>query len=129
MKLFFKWIILGLSLLSSLCASALSSSYTISVSKVAITGDPDRIKDPDRSRRIPSVPIECLISPEGIELKNTSVTSSDILFFEIWDSKSEFCMGSFATESDFVSTLLSMSGDYQIRFVTEDYELTGYISL
>ncbi len=129
MKQFFKNALVGISLLTSLGASAWSPSYTISVIKVAVYEEPDKTKEPDRGQRIPSAPIECVITSEGIELMSSSVTISDIISFEIWESESEFCMASFPAESDFINALFSMTGEYQIRLVCEDYELIGFIAL
>lgn len=116
-------------MLSSLNAFALLPSYTISVVKVAIDEEPDKVKEPNRRHRIPPSPIECVITTDGIELMSVSESVSDVLSFEIWDAESEFCVASFSTESEFISVLFSMTGEFQVRFIFADYELVGYVKL
>ncbi|MBD5358881.1 MAG: hypothetical protein HDR88_18145 [Bacteroides sp.] len=83
--------------------------------------------DPDYKRK-PSHPFQCTISLEdGIEIAGYP---SKFISHEIWDADGIVCICDYSTESDFIDSLFSMpSGEYQLRFLTEDYELIGYIAL
>lgn len=69
----------------------------------------------------------CWINPTiGVQIENCD---EEINSYEIWDASSVACSFATTTEYDFVDTLFTLSGDYQIRFVTDDFVYEGYISI
>lgn len=52
----------------------------------------------------------------------------NIISYEVLEANEEEYY-SFCDESSFISTLFTLSGDYQIRFVTDDFVYEGYISI
>lgn len=118
--------ILGLSSLS-MAATTPDSALTVWLYKITQPVGSDPVPDPD-DKRIPSRPLSCTISQsEGIDFGGYT---TEIISYEILEPESEYCMASFSTESDFIDTLFSMpSGEYQLRLITDDYELIGYVAL
>lgn len=77
--------------------------------------------------RTPPMPIYCVISrTDGI---NIAGLTEDITSYEIWDTSHEINIASFFEESDFLDYLLTQTGDFQLNFETENYNVFGYISL
>lgn len=78
------------------------------------------------TKRIPIYPIPCTVSPSG----GISVAgyTNDFSSYEIWDAEGEICLSVFTNEPDFINGLFSMIGEFQVRFISEDYVLIGYIS-
>ena len=97
----FKLVFVTLAMLLSFYAvpAVAQSVYILPVIKVPSTLDHEKIDLPEYGKRIPSCPIECTIS--------LSLCSD---------------------ESDFLSGLFSMTGDFQIRLKTSDYTYIGYLS-
>lgn len=93
------------------------------------TSSNEEKKEPEKGQRAPGLLIECTISiSQGIQL-NSSVDVSDILAYEIWDAEGESCIASFCDEAGFINFLFSLSGEFQIRFTTPDYNLVGFIQI
>ncbi|MCM1142678.1 MAG: hypothetical protein NC453_29245 [Muribaculum sp.] len=90
----------------------------------------DNTEIPTKRQRTPSLPIAYTISQEeGLQIMSSSISSDDIIEFEIYDLESDECLFSFTDEQSFTQTLFILSGDYQIRLATPDYELISDISL
>lgn len=71
-------------------------------------------------------PLYGTISPDGVSIPG--VETSDILYFEIYTPEG-FCMGAFADEAEFIQTLFSLSGEYEIRLVTEEAVFVGVVEI
>lgn len=85
-------------------------------------------KDNFNRHRLPGRPIMCSIDSEtGVSIPG--VDSSEIISFEIYDESGELCFATFNNEQDFVSFLFSLEGNYVIRFVTDEKQYKGYVSL
>ncbi len=77
--------------------------------------------------RTPPMPIYCVISKtDGI---NIAGLTEDITSYEIWDTSHEINIASFSGESDFLDYIFSMTGNLLIKFETENYSITGDITL
>lgn len=116
----------------AMCVSndVLGSSFptqTMSMSTIYYSTN-DNINDPNRGHRNPPKPVECTISPEGVIFYPSS-DAYDILLYEICDPVSEVCLASFSAEQDFIEHLFSLSGEFMVRFSTNEFELVGYIEL
>lgn len=128
MKRLISFVCIIIMMLSSLSVPAMADAFpapVIHVTMYLLPGnfDSEPEIDPDRNRK-PSHPLQCTISRDnGIEVAGYA---SKFLSHEIWDVEGIVCMGDYSTESDFVDALFSMTGEYQIRLITEDYELIGY---
>ena len=124
----FKLVFVTLAMLLSFYAvpAVAQSVYILPVIKVPSTLDHEKIDLPEYGKRIPSCPIECTIS------QDTGVTIYDcpdeIVSYEIWDADGNSCLSLCSDESDFLSGLFSMTGDFQIRLKTSDYTYIGYLS-
>lgn len=103
-----------------------SQTYCIKVYKLAQSyTEHNKNKCPD-TKRLPAYPMICTISQsEGICIAGYT---NDFTSYEIWDGEGEMCLASFLEESDFIDVLFSMTGEFQIRFVSEEFLLIGYIS-
>lgn len=53
--------------------------------------------------------------------------SFNFLSYEIWNAGGEICLGAFAEETAFINYLFSIEGEYQLRFITEEFSLVGNI--
>lgn len=71
-------------------------------------------------------PLYGSISADGVSIPG--VETSDILSFEIYTPEG-FCMGAFAEEPEFIQTLFSLSGEYEIRLITEEAVYIGFVEL
>lgn len=80
--------------------------------------------DPD-GRRSPSIPVMCLITPDGIFTDMFSPETTDL--YEIYGIDGEFCHLSTASEQVFVEYLFSNPQECQIRILTGEYCWTGYV--
>ncbi|MCM1142067.1 MAG: hypothetical protein NC453_26145 [Muribaculum sp.] len=121
---------MALSFILSFTAFATNNVCSVFMSKVYVTEEPDEPKIHPHRHRVPICPVECLIDVEnGISFVSSSLSSSDIIAYEIYDYAAEKCLMSFSDEDAFVENLFNLTGDYQLRFIAEDYELIGYISL
>lgn len=104
--------------------SPTTDSYQAQLYKVYNQEKPDR---PDNGRREHSAPLPCHISvADGIQIPGIDV--SDIESFEIYDTEGN-CVALYYSEQDFIGTLPALHGEYQLRFVTDDFDLRGWIYL
>lgn len=103
-----------------------SVSYTVTMQKEPNYQTGHNKQEEPEGRRIPPKPIYCTISPEGISVAGLS---EDIITYEVWDETLEICLASFNEEQEFLDFLFSQSGEFQITFVTENYCISGYISI
>ena len=114
-------------LLSPMCMTA-SSAYTLVLSKVIIFETPDKNKETPRRNRLPSAPIDCVITSDGIYVQDSSINLAEALSYEVWDVESEFCIATFEDVPSFIDGLFSMTGELQIRIVFSDCEFVGNVS-
>lgn len=112
-------------LMSSLTAYAQQNeTYSILLSTEENNFDPKKDKDID-NRRMPMRRTICYLSATtGVSI---SGYDNNFLSYEIWDAEGEICLGAFAEETAFISYLFSIEGEYQLRFITEEYSLVGNI--
>lgn len=101
-----------------------TDSYQAQLYKVYTQENTNR---PDKGRREHPAPLPCQISvDEGIRIPGINV--SEIESFEIYDTEGN-CVAAYSSEQDFIDTLPTLHGEYQLRFVTDDFDLRGWISL
>lgn len=101
-------------------------SYQVQLYKVYAQEEP-RHPDPDKRHREHPAPLPCQISvDEGIRIPGINV--SEIESFEIYDTEGN-CVAAYSSEQDFIDTLPTLHGEYQLRFVTDDFDLRGWIYL
>ena len=104
--------------------SPTTDSYQAQLYKVYTQENKDR---PDKRQREHPAPILCHISATyGIQIPGIDV--SDIESFEIYDTEGN-CVALYYSEQDFIGTLPALHGEYQLRFVTDDFDLRGWIYL
>ena len=104
--------------------SPTTDSYQAQLYKVYTQENKDR---PDKRQREHPAPILCHISvADGIQIPGIDV--SDIESFEIYDTEGN-CVALYYSEQDFIGTLPALHGEYQLRFVTDDFDLRGWIYL
>lgn len=130
MNNFIRKLIVLLMLLSPIFAAAAQTSQSVSLYKVFSSDiDDDEIEVPVKRHRLPSAPIECVITSDGICVHDSSVNLAEAISYEIWDAESEWCVASFSDEFSFIESLFAMSGEFQIRIVFSDYELVGNVCI
>lgn len=72
-------------------------------------------------------PFQCTISRnEGVKI--SSITAEEIERYEIYDT-SGACLGIFSDQDQFISSLFSRSGVFEVRFYTNDYLFIGKIEI
>lgn len=104
-------------------------SVTVSMTKSTTNKKegPEYPEKNDRGRRQPAMPIVCVIdATSGITF--TDAETPEFVIYEICDN-SGMTFASFADEESFISTLFSLSGEYQLRLVSDDYIYQGWIML
>ena len=75
--------------------------------------------------RTPPMSIYCVISQtDGVNIVGLI---EEITSYEIWDTASEINFASFSEEAEFLDFLFSLTGEYKIKFETENYYIIGYI--
>ena len=105
-------------------ASPTTDSYQAQLYKVYTQENTNR---PDKGRREHPAPLPCQISvDEGIRIPGINV--SEIESFEIYDTEGN-CVAAYSSEQAFIDTLPTLHGEYQLRFVTDDFDLRGWIYL
>lgn len=77
-------------------------------------------------RRIPSRPMMCTITPNGIQ---SPLNPTDIISYEIWDETDEICLVASMDEMACVNYIYTHSGDFILRIITESRTYIGYLSL
>lgn len=80
-----------------------------------------------KGKRIPSRPIHCkLIERNGIIFQ--SPFAQDILSYEILDIYGNHITSS-TDESDFIEFVFSLTGEYEVWLLTDEYIFKGYLNL
>lgn len=77
-------------------------------------------------RSLPSIYLSTLSHDNGIYING--INTEDILLCEIYDSNRN-CLGIFQDEETFLEMLFSLTGTFEVRFVLEDFTLTGMITI
>ncbi len=85
---------------------------------------PDQQLDYD-GRRLPPQPIICTINENDVI---TDIPSEEIISYELWNNTGDICIISCSSTHEFIEYLFSFPDNYQIKIVTEDFCLVGYIS-
>lgn len=87
----------------------------------------EKTERPDKRQREHPAPILCHISvTDGIRIPGINV--SEIESFEIYDTEGN-CVAAYSSEQEFIDTLPTLHGEYQLCFVTDDFDLRGWIYL
>lgn len=107
-------------------SAADNTSCTISMWKEPNNTSWSNTQGDPEGRRIPPKPIYCTISRDGLYVAGLT---EDIITYEIWNETSEIFLASFNEEQEFLDFLFNQSGEFQITFVTENYCISGYISI
>lgn len=103
------------------------TTYSVPVKKKQKNGDVVDMKVDEGGRRSPSMPLCCTISKtDGV---NITGLSEDIIIYEVRDVSNETTLVSFTSESDFLDYLFLQTGDFQLYFETENYQVAGYITI
>ena len=104
--------------------SRTTDSYQAQLYKVYAQEKTER---PDKRQREHPAPILCHISvTDGIRIPGINV--SEIESFEIYDTEGN-CVAAYSSEQEFIDTLPTLHGEYQLCFVTDDFDLRGWIYL
>lgn len=82
--------------------------------------DPDKI-----NHRKPPRPIHSTISTSRIEIP--SISSDDIISFDICYDSTGDLIASYTSEEDFISSIYNMSENVEIRIYVNDYVLRGWL--
>lgn len=104
-------------------------SVTVSMTKSTTNKKegPEYPEKNDRGRRQPAMSIECVIdATAGIEFAYGE--TPEFVIYEICDNTG-MTVASFTEEESFISTLFSLSGEYQLRLVCDDYIYQGWVIL
>lgn len=102
-------------------------TYTVPVKKKQKYSDDVGTRTEEEGRRSPSMPLCCTISKtDGV---NITGLSEDIIIYEVRDVSNEATLMSFTSESDFLDYLFLQTGDFQLYFETENYQVAGYITI
>lgn len=103
-----------------------SNEYTITVTKETTDTIPENGESKWR-HRMPPRRIVCTISEsDGVVI---GIDKEEIRAYEVWTAEGDACVASFGDEESFVDYLFTMSTECMIRFVTEEYLYTGYLTL
>lgn len=124
MRKYNRLIVLAVLFISSILTVVGETSYITYLTPI----DTSLIEDPEVGRRTVARRIVCTISEDGVEI-DSSVADGGILSYEVWDEAGEICLAAYADEHEFVAALAMFRGSYQLRFLTAEYALVGYISL
>ncbi|MDE5791506.1 MAG: hypothetical protein K2H96_09810 [Muribaculaceae bacterium] len=103
------------------------TSLTLHFIKVKAGEEPETNPNIDpHGKRTNRCPLTGTISPSGIYIPG--VDNNDIISFEIYTSNG-ICIGIYSEEIDFIKTLFSLSGEYEIRIVTDYAVFAGIIEI
>ena len=127
MKKILEKLIVSIAMLFPVFAAASQPTQCLSLFKVYTSDIDDEIEVPVKRHRLPSAPIECVITSDGIYVQNSSIDFAEAVSYEIWDAGAEVCLAAYIDESAFIDGLLSVSGEFQVRFIFADYELSGNV--
>ena len=89
--------------------------------------DIDIREESPKGVRIPATPVICVI-----DFTNLSITSDRlpiVLSYELWDETGDNMIISYSNDYDMVNFMVSLTGCYQLRLVTEKNTYIGYIEL
>ena len=100
----------------------------IPLQKYTLQYDTSHDIDPN-GKRIPSRPIVCTITPQGISFPDSF--NIEVVAYEVWSIAEEATMASFSEEKDFLEYLFNSpaDSDLQIRLITPEYKLIGTLSI
>lgn len=106
-----------------------ANDYCISVNLTQESSDsePDKEDPGKKGRRSMPIPLICVIDFTKGTVQTT--LTSEVISYEIWDSAGAAPMAQCIEDSDFVVLLSSISGSYQLRFITDSHQYIGYIEL
>lgn len=123
-------IVLAMALFASCAYAGHTDSHIIWLAYItngSYDRDPDERSRPNRGNRLPSKPMEGVIShSDGVEI--SGVETEGISVFEIYD-KNGMLMASYLDEHDFVDYLFTLHGEFELCFRSSDFYLTGCIEL
>lgn len=97
-----------------------------SFTMVKINTNGNNVPDTPVGNRSNRRPITGEITATGVTIPE--IETSEILSYEIYDP-SEICIGMYADEMDFIEALFSLSGEYEIRFMTDYAVFAGMIEI
>lgn len=105
------------------------NAYAISEDVIffELTQSDDHKEIPDKGQRIPSRKETCTI-----DFASKSICASleeEILYYELWDELGCTIIVSFFNDYDMVGYMLSLTGFYQLRIVSEWTIYEGYLDL
>lgn len=107
--------------------STSGTSLTLHFIKVKVGEEPEINPNIDpHGKRTNRCPLTGTVSTSGVYIPG--VDNNDIISFEIYTSNG-ICTGIFSEEMDFIETLFSLSGEYEIRVVTEYAMFAGGIEI
>lgn len=101
-------------------------SYQLNMVKIARSYDDYYVNDSPLGNRVPARPIPCYLNEDDIELSDVEI--SDIISFEIY-SLDGSCVMSVDNYRCFISSLEELRGEYEIKFLVDDYIFKGYIEM
>ena len=110
----------GFMLLVSSAYAVNNLTYHVTMLRVDTRDDKDT--DNRKGHRSNRRPITGEITSSGVNIPG--VENSEIISFEIYDLS-----WIYSAEMDFVNALFSLSGEFEIRFVTDEATFTGTIEL
>lgn len=91
------------------------------------TGDPEHIEKEEPNHRMPSRLIDCSLDmTSGVQF--IGVETPDFVLYEIYDSNNA-CVGVYGDESEFLTALFSLTGEYRINLSTAEVSYIGYVIL
>lgn len=118
----FKRFVIIIMLFISTAGIAFADSIDIIVQKT-----PDEpIDENHKGRRSTPIPLHCTISEEGIFIQG--IDTNEIISYEAYDIDGA-CILACTNPLEFSSFVLSMSEDLEIRIMTHNYILKGYLIL
>ena len=108
--------------------NALPQNTAISIHLVKIQDEEPENEIPTHpiGRRSKRIPLSGEITSSGVSIPGVEI--SDIISFEIYDP-SGICLGIYSDEMDFVNALFSLSGEFEIVFVTENTTFAGIVEV
>lgn len=119
-----------MTLILSLLPVSLAAEITDSSCIVTLHKQPKQTKEHNQEldqdgQRAPARPIYCNISKDnGVEI---SVLDCEIISYEIWDLEGNYCIASFSEEAEFVEFVFSMTSNFTIKIITDDFYLFGNV--
>lgn len=106
-------------------AASQEEVFTLNLIKVSQNQDPYPVDYPPLGSRIPPHPIYCNISKDnGVEI---STIDCEINSYEVWDIDGNYCIASFSEETEFVEFVFSMTSNFTIRIITDEFYLFGNV--